>query len=836
VVALLATQAAQPAVMAAGPATRHNGSTVVAQLAGDPVTGLQATGAAGNRVVLSWVNPSPVTEVAVRYSTTAYPATPSEGTPVDTGGVPVEELAVKGLTNHRTYFFSVFALSGGVWSAPEQISFAPYVCPKVSAAMDVAGLQVEKLWMACSAPSAHDSHNALNTILPRLGPAQALITTGSRDVAVPPSDGALEGRHNHAGLRGAHDVSILRIIIDVPAAHNCVRFDYVLASEGYPESVGQPQRDGFVAQLDRDDWRVNNGTLDIVDNIAELSTGEYASVGSALFDDPAKVYPAGTGPGHNGTGYDGMTQPLNVSSPATPGKHHLFLSIFDRAPGDAVDTAAFMDRLRTTNDADCAAGTNRWPAAAADNVQTPGGTQATVAVLANDTDDDGDDLVITSAGPVADHGSVTCDADSCSYTPDRGFVGTDRFTYTVSDGNGGNDTATATVRVNDRAPVPVNDTMTAISGTATDVRVLANDADPDGHSLSVTSTHPAAAHGTVSCSSAICTYTSHAGYTGGDSFRYAVGDGHGGTATATVAVTVSANPATAVTINPLSRTSLTWPQTVTVTGGATAAGGGPARGVDVQLVGSTSGGPFRLIGTATTAADGTIRFVHRPTTGTTYRWQVAGKASVRSLTRVVQVRPAITMSLSRPAMAVGSKVKITGKTSPSRKGTPVLLQRRAGKAWQTVQKTTVKRVTRTLKPTGGYAFLVGAKSSGVFQYRVVVKTDAGRMQAISAPRTVVAYDAAITQVSRSADEFVVVKNTGRVKLNIKGWKLTNKGGAAAKLPKRFIKPGKVLRIHTGSGRSNATNLYLGRRPMFSNSHDRVSLVDRSKFRVSTLAY
>jgi hypothetical protein len=66
--------------------------------------------------------------------------------------------------------------------------------------------------------------------------------------------------------------------------------------------------------------------------------------------------------------------------------------------------------------------------------------------------------------------------------------------------------------------------------------------------------------------------------------------------------------------------------------------------------------------------------------------------------------------------------------------------------------------------------------------------------------------------------------------------LTNKKGAAVKLPKRFITPGKVLRIHTGQGKSNLKNLYLGRRSMFSNSHDRVSLVDRSAFRVSRLIY
>jgi Lamin Tail Domain len=164
------------------------------------------------------------------------------------------------------------------------------------------------------------------------------------------------------------------------------------------------------------------------------------------------------------------------------------------------------------------------------------------------------------------------------------------------------------------------------------------------------------------------------------------------------------------------------------------------------------------------------------------------------------------------------------------------LQRLVGKRWVTVQKTTVKRATATLKPSGAYAFAVAHKSSRVFHYRAVVKADAGRLQVISSTRKVMVYDAAITGVSRSADEYVVLKNTGRSKVNMQGWKLTNKKGAAVTLPKRFIKPGRVLRIHTGKGRSNLTNLFLGRRAMFSNSHDRVTLVDRSSFRVSRLTF
>ena len=79
----------------------------------------------------------------------------------------------------------------------------------------------------------------------------------------------------------------------------------------------------------------------------------------------------------------------------------------------------------------------------------PGG-EVTVAVLTNDTDPDGDPLMITgvsdgSNGTVVDNGDGTV-----TYTPsDPMFEGVDTFTYDISDGNGGTDTATVTVTIGD---------------------------------------------------------------------------------------------------------------------------------------------------------------------------------------------------------------------------------------------------------------------------------------------------------------------------------------------------------------------------------------------------
>jgi len=72
----------------------------------------------------------------------------------------------------------------------------------------------------------------------------------------------------------------------------------------------------------------------------------------------------------------------------------------------------------------------------------------TIAVLANDTDPDGDVLTI-SAVTQGSNGAVANNGTSVSYTPNANFIGTDTFTYTVDDGHGHTDTATVTVSVTD---------------------------------------------------------------------------------------------------------------------------------------------------------------------------------------------------------------------------------------------------------------------------------------------------------------------------------------------------------------------------------------------------
>lgn len=92
------------------------------------------------------------------------------------------------------------------------------------------------------------------------------------------------------------------------------------------------------------------------------------------------------------------------------------------------------------------ANVNDPPAARDDSANTVRNTTVTISVLANDTDVDGDVLAI-SAVSSAGNGKTAILGTRIVYTPANGFVGTDRFTYSVRDGRGGVATAAVTVVV-----------------------------------------------------------------------------------------------------------------------------------------------------------------------------------------------------------------------------------------------------------------------------------------------------------------------------------------------------------------------------------------------------
>lgn len=168
-------------------------------------------------------------------------------------------------------------------------------------------------------------------------------------------------------------------------------------------------------------------------------------------------------------------------------------------------------------------------------------------LLLNDFDVDGDVLTISSLNVSGTAGAVKLDSGLVSYTAGSAFqhlqageTASDAFGYTVSDGHGGTSSAIVHVTVegaND-APTAGDDSAFVYAGSSIALNVLANDTDPEGDALAL-STVSAPAHGSATLNAnGTITYTPTAGYSGGDSFTYTVKDASGAQDSATVSLVV----------------------------------------------------------------------------------------------------------------------------------------------------------------------------------------------------------------------------------------------------------------------------------------------------------
>ena len=185
---------------------------------------------------------------------------------------------------------------------------------------------------------------------------------------------------------------------------------------------------------------------------------------------------------------------------------------------------------------------NDPPNAVDDTATTQENIAVTIDVLANDTDVENNAFIVTGFTQGA-NGAVTSNpGGTLTYTPNTRFSGTDSFTYQISDGGGGTDSATVTITVNrvSAPPDAVDDAATTDEDANLPINARANDTDGNCGAVNV-SGFTQGANGAVALISPNGTfgYFPSAHFHGTDSFTYTLRCSGGDTDTATVTVTVN---------------------------------------------------------------------------------------------------------------------------------------------------------------------------------------------------------------------------------------------------------------------------------------------------------
>jgi len=190
--------------------------------------------------------------------------------------------------------------------------------------------------------------------------------------------------------------------------------------------------------------------------------------------------------------------------------------------------------------------TNRPPTARDDQFGIRPGRTTILPVLDNDSDPDGDVLVISAHDAIAETTGRLDLIDggrALQFTPADGFVGTINFNYTIDDGRGGTATANVSAHV---VPAGINNAPYAIRNPGVSVEanqtvsynVLSDWRDPDGDDLYLVGASPKSGDLVRFTPDGLITFTHQTSELGAKEVQFQVSDGNGPPVTGTLIVSV----------------------------------------------------------------------------------------------------------------------------------------------------------------------------------------------------------------------------------------------------------------------------------------------------------
>jgi len=186
------------------------------------------------------------------------------------------------------------------------------------------------------------------------------------------------------------------------------------------------------------------------------------------------------------------------------------------------------------------------PTAQPDTATTAEDSPVNVNVLVNDSDPDGDTLLLSSFDSTSSNGGTIVRDDNGTpgdtsddilvYTPFLNFNGVDTFNYTVSDGTQSDTgSVTVTVTATNDAPTADDQNVTTSQDTPVNITLTGSDVDVDPITFAVI---VGPNNGLLTGTAPNLTYTPNGGFFGSDSVTFNTNDGLTDSNTATISITV----------------------------------------------------------------------------------------------------------------------------------------------------------------------------------------------------------------------------------------------------------------------------------------------------------
>jgi hypothetical protein len=217
------------------------------------------------------------------------------------------------------------------------------------AAMNVPQANVVSATLTTSDPLGVGVGTAsLGRFFPRQGGSFAILNTGLASDADAPNDSESTSTVL-AGLdtSRSEDMVQLRIVLAPPPGAQCLGFDFAFFSEEFPEFVGSPFNDVFLAELGGSNFQIVGNDITAPLNFAVDPAGNLISINNVF----------GVGANTQST-YDGATTALRAVASLGPSAFptvELVLTIADL--GDSIyDSAVFLDNFSFSTTG-CSAGT-----------------------------------------------------------------------------------------------------------------------------------------------------------------------------------------------------------------------------------------------------------------------------------------------------------------------------------------------------------------------------------------------------------------------------------------------------------------------------------------------